>query len=264
MISMRTVSRAVALAAIVIAAHAFAAAKARAVRPVTEGVYTAAVLDSASGKPVIEAEVKSGNRTVKTDARGAFSILVTTGRPIPITIHRSGYDDLTIIASLPAIPTPTPPGVIISPAVPPTPAPVPPVAGPPVLLIPRLPVTVKMTNGQTVSLDADTIQFAYVIPFSSPATSTSASFCRVDGTAFNPERSEIARIVGPTTTITNADCCKLGPVMSVNVELRSGEKAQVFFTDSCFGYDVTIGGRERDSAQFVYLKFNEIASVEFP
>jgi hypothetical protein len=199
---------------------------------------------------------------VKTDARGSFSMIIPAGRPTQITIHRSGYDDVVLSVTLP--PVPNTGGTIVSPAIPPPPSPAPPTPQPPTPMTPRKPVTVKMTNGQTVSLDADSIKFAYIIPFSSPITSESASFCRTDGTEYTPDRSEFARIVGPATVVTSDSCCKLGGVLAVNVEMKNGEKEQVFFSDSCFGYDVILNGRERDTALFLYLNFGDIASVEFP
>jgi hypothetical protein len=240
------------------AAAMFAAPRSRSVRPIAEGIYSASVVDATNGKPVIEAEVTSGTRTVKTDARGAFSIVVEMGRPVALVIHRSGYEDAPLTVTLPA----STGGTVISPT-PPQPAPAPqPVA--PITLMPKAPVLMKTTDGLTVPLDADTVQFAYIIPFSSPATSNAASFCRLDGTAYTPDRSEFSRIVGPAVLTSNAACCKLGNSLAVNVEMKSGEKEKVIFSDSCFGYDVVLTGRDRVSAQYVYARFTEIASIDFP
>jgi hypothetical protein len=260
---MRIVPKAVVLAAIlIVASAAFASTRSHAVRPVADGIYAGSVFDVSNRRPVIDAEVTNGTRSVKSDARGSFAIIIPTGRPTEVTIHRSGYDDVVLFVTLPAVPNTG--GTIVSPAVPPPPSPAPPTPQPPTPMTPRTPVTVKMTNGQTVSLDADTIKFAYIIPFASPITSESASFCMKDGTAYTPDRSEFARIVGPAAAISNGSCCQLGPVLAVNVEMKTGEKSQVFFSDSCFGYDVILNGRERDTALFLYLNFSNIASVEFP
>lgn len=256
MMRMRFFRRAAAVLVFCVAASASGTARVHAVRPVADGVYSGSVVDAATQRPVIDADVISGSRSAKTDARGAFSIVIPTGRFVSLTIHRSGYNDLPLTVSLPSVAPPQ----IISPSIPPAPG----TPAPPVSMTPRPPVSVKMTNGQTVSLDADSIQFAYVIPFSSPSTSESASFCRKDGTAFTPDRSEFARIVGPATAASNSSCCKLGSVLAVNVEMKNGDKSQVFFTDSCFGYDVVLSGRERDSGLFLYLKFSEIALADFP
>jgi hypothetical protein len=234
----------------------FAAPRARAVRPLAEAVYSGTVVDATSGKPVIEAEITSGTRTVRTDGRGAFSIVIASGRPVSVLIHRSGYEDSPLTVTLPI----TTPGPVITPP-PPQPSPGPP---PPIMLTPKAPVIMKTTDGLTIPLDADTVQFAYIIPFSSPATSNAASFCRLDGTAYAPDRSELSRIVGPAVLTNNAACCKLGKSLLINIELKTGEKEQVIFSDSCFGYDVVFTGRDRDSAQYVFAKFTEIASIEFP
>ena len=258
MINMRALSGRVAVVAMLVASSLFAASRGRAVRPVPEGFYSGSVIDASTSRPVIEAEVTTGTRTVKTDARGAFSILIPAGRSVSLTIRRTGYDDLPLAVSIPAIIESG--GIIISPSPPPTVQP--PAA--PVSLHPRSPVVVKLTNGQTVTLDAETVKFSYVLPFQSPATSENASFCKPDGSAFTPDRSEFSRVTGPAVSLTSSECCKLGPALAVNVEMKSGEKTQVFFTDSCFGYDVNFSGRERESAQYVYLKFTEIAQIDFP
>jgi hypothetical protein len=249
------------LLALCASAHVFATTRARAVRPVTDGVYSGMVVDATTQRPVVDAEVVSGLRSSKTDSRGAFSIVIPTGRFIGMIVRRTGYEELQVTVSLPATASvATPP--VVSPTIPlPTPAPGLPST---IAMTPRAPVTVKMTSGQTVLLDADSIQFAYVIPFSSPSTSETASFCRKDGTSFEPDRADFARIVGPASAMSNDACCKLGKVLAVNVEMKDGEKTQVFFSDSCFGYDVVLSGRERESAQFVYLKFTDIAAADFP
>lgn len=237
----------IAVVALMMATIAFA--HTHAVRPVAEAVYSGLILDSATNKPVVEAEVTSGNRTVKTDAAGSFNIVIITGRPVALIVHRSGYEDLPLTVTL------TVQGSV-SPVVPATPT--------PVALMPKPLVIVKTTAGATIRLDADTVQFAYVIPFSNPATTTIASFCRDDGTADDIDRSEFAHITGPAVSTTNAACCKLGPSLGINVELKTGEKEHVLFTDSCFGYDCIFTGRDHDSAQYVQVKFTEIASVDFP
>ena len=223
----------------------------RAVRPVSEGVYSGIVVDARTFKPVIEAEITSGTRTVKTDAHGAFDIVIIVGRPVGLTVHRSGYDDLPITVSLSTNPGTSPV------------APTPP-SQPSVALTPKASVVVKTTDGKTLRLDADTVQFAYVIPFSNPATSTSASVCLSDGTADDIDRSEIAHITGPAISTTNAACCKLGPALAIDVELKTGDKERVLFTDSCFGYDCIFTGRDHDSAQYVQVKFTDVASIDFP
>lgn len=253
MSGMRTLAAVTALFA---AVAVFGAPRERSVRPIAEGIYSGTVVDASTTKPVIEAEVTSGTRTVKTDARGAFTIVITAGRPVSLLIHRSGYEDVPMTVTLPAAPE-----VVVSPPTPVTPAPPP---QSPISLVPKAPVIVRAVDGNTTLLDADTVQFAYIIPFSSPATSTAASFCRLDGTAYAPDRSEFSRIVGPAVVTSNAACCKLGNSLAINVEMKSGEKEKVIFSDSCFGYDIIFTGRDRVSAQYIFLKFTDIAEIDFP
>jgi len=251
MSAMRTAS--IAVAVFIAATSAFA--HARSVRPVAEGIYSGLIVDATTNKPVVEAEVTSGTRTVKTNASGAFDIVIITGRPVGLIVHRSGYEDLPVTVSLPNVVSPP----TVSPVIP-----VPPPNITPVSLTPKASVVLKTTAGATMNLDADTVQFAYVIPFSSPATSTVASVCHLDGTADEIDRSEFSRIVGPAALATNAACCKLGPALAINVEMKTGEKERVLFTDSCFGYDCIFTGRDHESAQYVYVKFTDVATIDFP
>ena len=248
---MRVLSRIAAGFLLIVTTSAAVAQRARAVRPVGEAVYGGSIVDATTGNPVIEAEVTSGTRTVKTNSLGQFSIVIIVGRPVSLVVHRSGYEDFPLTVSLPS-------SAAVSPA---------PIGGPslpPIRLVSKPVVTVKLTDGGTVRFDAETVQFAYYLPFSSPATSATASFCKLDGTAYAPDRSEFARISGPATSVTNAACCKLGPALAVDVEMKNGDKERVLFTDSCFGYDVLFTGRDHDSAQYLYAKFVEIVSVDFP
>jgi hypothetical protein len=264
-----------------VATALFAAGKPRAQKPVAMGVFTYAVYDANTGRPVVGAEVTSGSQTVVTDAYGLFSLLLPEGRPEAVTVHRSGYVDITFTVVIPlpsqgapvsgpaspayeiTLPAGTlPPGAVSPPAsnnqptLPPTAAYIP--------LTGRSPVSVRLTSGATTLLDAETVQFAYVLPFATPEGSNAASFCRADGTASSPDRSDFAQIIGPAKKATSAACCNLGPVLTVDVKMKSGEMATVSFADSCFGYDIVLAGRDRQTAEYVYFKFTDIALVTFP
>jgi hypothetical protein len=266
-----------ALVLLLVATAAFAG-KTRAVKPVEQQYFKYAIFDVMTQRPVVGAEVSSGGQTVVTDATGEFTLLLAAGRPVPVTVHRSGYQDLTftVLIALRASAAPVsgaigpvytitlPPNTVTStPSVPAGPQPTPPNQAY-IPLMPRSPVTVKLTSGVMSSLDAETVQFAYVLPFATPQGSDTASFCRADGTAWTPDRSEFAQIIGPAKKATSAPCCKLGPVLAIDVKMKSGESATVNFADSCFGYDIVLAGRDHETAQYVYYKFTDVAAVGFP
>jgi len=251
---MSTGSKTLILATILFATSALEG-RTRAVRPLPEVVYNGRIADEATGKPVIAAEVTSGNRTVRTNVTGAFAIIIPAGRPTALVIERSGYEDLTVTVNA----TIESAGGVVSPMPPPTATP-----APTIVMKSKAPIVVKKTNGATLKLDADSVEFAYIIPFSSPATSTAASFCKMDGTAFTPDRTELAKFIGPVVKAANSACCKFGPMLAADVEMKDGSKEHVFFSDSCFGYDVVFYGREHESAEFVYTNFVDVLSIEFP
>ena len=54
-----------------------------------------------------------------------------------------------------------------------------------------------------------------------------------------------------------------GPRLRLNGKFQ-GETTQLFFQDSCFGFSMDFLGRDHATAQFVYLKFAEIAEIVLP
>ncbi len=239
----------------------------RAVKPLTLVPFSYTLYDSTTQQPVIGAEVRSGSEFAISDSTGNFTLKVPLNRPTSVTVHRTGYDDLTFNVLMPysgvSIPVsfPVPSGPVIT-----YPSDAPPQnATNGVSLKPETPVSVRLTSGQTVHLDADSVQFAYVLPFETPQGANNASFCRPDGSSWSPDRSEFSQIIGPATTVTNQACCKLGPMLGVNVKLKgTGLAIPVAFADSCFGYDIDFVGRDHESAQYVYLNFKDIALITFP
>ena len=248
---------------------AFPAASAtkRAVKPLQMVVFAYSLFDSATQQPVIGAEVRSGTETATSDTSGAFSIHIPIGRPTQVTVHRSGYDDLTFVVTYPAPGS----GIPVSFPLPITPVITFPNGGPPqnsgtgVALQPQTPVSVRLTSGQTVHLDLDSVQFAYVLPFETPQGSNNASFCMTSGALWTPDRSDFSQIIGPAAPLTNTVCCKLGPMLGVDVKIKGTNlPIKVAFADSCFGYDIDFVGRDHESAQYLYLNFKDIALITFP
>jgi hypothetical protein len=256
------------------------AATKRAVQPLATVPFSYNLYDVTTGHPVVGAEVRSGTQLAISDAQGNFTIPVLNGRPTLVIVHRTGYDDLMFSVTLtqgssipvstplpggiPVITYPNLPPPVSQPSPQPAPQPTPSPSQTGIPLQPRATVTVQLTSGQTTHLDADSVQFAFVLPFATPEGSNSASFCKTDGTAWTPDRAEFAQIAGPATLTTNNACCKLGPLLAVDVKMKSGESAKVTFADSCFGYDIDFVGRDHDSAQYVYFNFRDVALVVFP
>lgn len=233
---------AVAVMALFIAVPTFATPKRRAVggtQPEARIKLTGVVVDAESGRPVVFADVANGDIRTVTDAQGKFELLVPSGRATSLTVGRSGYD--TLVYNVPNGAT----SVTIQ-------------------LRGRSGVRVRTTKGETFELDYETAQFAYLIPFSGYARSDAGKFCRQGQQSYRPDKSTIARVVGPATTANFAACCTLGETLKIQLVLKSGETTDVYFTDACFGYEVDFVGRDHVSGEFVFLKFTEIAEITFP
>jgi hypothetical protein len=220
-----------------------AAERRRVVAPPTPDeliVITGTVLDSATGVPVFQAQVVNESRTVTADSQGKFSIRVPINRNTTVTAQRWGYT-----ASSQTIR----------------------VAGTSAFefrLAPKAVITLRESDGATHTLDYDSSQFAYLIPFSGYAKFDNADFCKTDGSKWQPAKEEFKRIVGPATSSTFSTCCTLGPVMSVDVEMKSGEATHVYFNDSCFGNEVDFVSRDRSNGQFVFYNFAKVSEIVFP
>jgi hypothetical protein len=234
------------IAAVVIAAMPLAAdvpGRGHPVRPLALVTISGVVRDSVTGAPIAVAVVHSGSayydRNNGTKPDGAYILTVPAGRPVLITAEQFSYE--------PQIKTPIA------------------VAGMTLdfNLTPRATATVKLNSGVTHVLGLDSSSFAYVIPFSGYARFDNANFCKTDGSAFAPSKNDISKIIGPATSVNFTPCCASGAVLSANVELKSGEKMQVYFNDSCGDSEVDFIGRERSTGVYQYFKFVDIAEIDF-
>ena len=125
-------------------------------------------------------------------------------------------------------------------------------------------LTVKLVNGESHVLDLGTSQFGYYIVLSGYARFDNANLCLPDGSTIAPSKNDIAKIVGPATSVNFSPCCTRGPVLTLNVELKSGQKSQMYLVDSCYDNELDFIGRERSTAQWMYLNLNNIAEIDFP
>ena len=220
-----------------------AAVRKRAVQTLPTATITGVVRDVA-GNPVPGAIVSSGsaysnrNGTAKD---GKYTLVVPNNRPTTITVTDFAFDSQGFLYSSSGDAT-----LDLT------------------LTSPHPTVTVKMTNGDTHVLDIGTSQFAYLVVFSGYAKSDVANFCKPDGTDFKPAKGDVAKIVGPASSAPYAPCCSLGPTLMVNVEMKSGEKTAAYFRDACLGNEVDFVGREPSSGTWQYLRFTDIAEIDFP
>lgn len=207
-------------------------------------VTVTGVVHDATGKPVGGAIVSSGSSFSNrngTAPDGKYSLTLPVNRPTTILVEDFAYESQTLNF------TPTTGATLDI-----------------TLTRPRPALTVKATSGETHELDLGTSQFAYLVPFSGYTRSDTANFCKPDGSPFAPSKTEIARIVGPGTSVTFAPCCSKGPTVSINVEMKSGEKTTAYFNDACIGNEVDFIGRDRNSGLWQYLRFTDIAEIDFP
>jgi hypothetical protein len=200
------------------------------------------ILDDATGTPVSAVRVTVGNRSDVTSTDGKFSAHGATGfGSIDITATRSGYLAKTVTVNASGDHTVT------------------------LRLTPTPTVKVTKTNASVMNVDAESVEFGYAVPFSGYRQYPYEDFCK-GGTAVAIDRSEIKRIVGPATVVSDAPCCPSKNVLKINLELRTGEKTDVYFLDSCEAGVTRIDfiARDHTGGMFQYIPFTEITEVVFP
>jgi hypothetical protein len=213
--------------------------------PVLDSNFNGHLSDVTNGMPVASADiVVEGVAITASDKNGDFKLLTSNGRHFILTAQRSGYlpvsTELTGVTGTQSFSLKMQPTQVL---------------------------TLRDTDGVVHSIDIENAQFAYLIPFSGYARSDNGNFCKADGSALTPAKSEIRRIVGPGKPVNQGACCvgaPRGQVLQANIELRSGETDTVIFTDSCSGNEVDFIGRDHVSGDFSYYNFAKIAEIVFP
>jgi len=200
---------------------------------------TGVVKDASNGLPVQLAIATYGDQLARTNANGEFILSLPAGTPATVTVQHQAF--LPFQKSITAQ------------------------AGGryDFGLTGQPSVTIKTTSGATYIVDIGSSQFAYAMPFSGYVPSDTANFCKPDGSAFTPNKNEFKKIVGPATASELAGCCE-GSLMTASAELKSGGTTAVFFKDSCHATEVDFGGREKSTGIFRWVKFTDVAEIDFP
>ncbi len=207
---------------------------------------TGVAVDAATQKPVVNALISVENFKTRatTDSQGKYTLIAKVGGlPVHMSAARSGYSSATQTVTA----TSTTDATTLNFSLQSTPT-----------------ATIKDTQGNTAVVDAESFKFAYLITFSGYSSSDTANFCLADGTASHPDRSEISKIVGPATPQSNAKCCNLGQVLSIQVTYKNGQTSSAFLTDSCFGSEADVLARDHVTGQFVYFNLVNVAEVNLP
>ena len=237
-------SRIVASCLIAVAVPLFADNGRQHVAAATPTVTIRGVVRDGSGTPVPGAYVRSGtyssSRNNGTKVDGKYSLTIPGGRPVVLTVEDFAFEPITVSM------TPTADTTVDF-----------------TLTTSRPSVTVKLTNGETHVVDLGTSRFAYYVVFANYARFNNANLCGTDGSSFAPHKTEFAKIVGPFSLVNFSPCCSRGPVVTANVEMKSGEKKQVYFNESCYGSELIFLGRERSTGVYGYFKFEDIAEIDF-
>jgi len=197
------------------------------------------ITDATTGAPIPEAEVVVGDHQVVADEQGLFKFPGLLTGTATVTFQRWGYQSDTRTISLSG-------GSVVN-----------------VALAPKPVIILKDTHGATYRADYELSKFGYTVLFGNLGKGDAIELCKSSGEHVSVDKSTIAKITGPATSATSAPCCTLGPVLDISLTLKSGEALTAAISDSCFG-DEVFAARDRDTLQWVYLKFTDIAEIDFP
>jgi hypothetical protein len=245
----RRVSAAALIAASFIVVPAHAAGRRRAVSPPTAGnkltaaLVSGVVLDDVTGQPVAGIKVRAGNKSDTTGTDGKFEMKNITSYHglIVVDTDRSGYTASALELktggthqlTLRVKPTPT--------------------------------VRMRKTDGTTVDIDFESAEFGYPIAFSGYNSATYDDFCKPNGTRAQIDRTQIRRIIGPASKVTQAACCPDKQLLKITAELKSGETTDLFFEDTCTGIpSIDFIGRNHVTGKMEYTPFTSISEITFP
>ena len=219
-----------------------AATRRHPVAPLSYVTISGVVRDATTGLPILGAIVHSGTSFCQaggTKADGIYMLNIPGARPVLITVDQFAYQTQTVAFTGTA-------GATLDFSL--TPLPV---------------ATVHMVNGDTHIVTLDTAQFGYAVVFSNYVRGDNANLCKTDGSSVAPSKVDFAKIIGPPTSVNFAPCCAVGPLLMMNVEMKSGDKFPAYFHDSCYEDEIVFIGRERSTGLYVYLDFIKIAEIDF-
>ena len=195
------------------------------------------VTDATTGAPLKGVIVASGDAASQTDDAGHYSLTVI--KSSVVTASRPGYVPVLKDARTASLD----------------------------FALPQTPnITVKTTTGQTFIFDAPSVKFGYSAAFQY-TSAESPTLCRIVAGApeqWLPAKADMKRITGPARPLTSAPCCDRGPVMAVDVELKSGETTTGYLTDNCFGYKVEVSGLDRATGTAKFIPLTDVAEIIFP
>jgi len=209
---------------------------------------TGQIRDVVTNLPIAGANVVAeGKKSTLTGSDGRYSVVVSKDRNVVITAEHFAYN--SVAQAVPGIA-----GTVAD-----------------FSLVPHPTVTLKRLNGETHVLDYNSAEFAYLIVFSGYVHGDVANFCKTDGTAFTPNKSDVKRMIGPAKLVNSSACCTRGQVVQIDIEMKTGERFPVNFADSCFGNEVDFMGREVSTGTWIYARWYDqngnapdLAEVDFP
>lgn len=198
------------------------------------------VRDLATNGVVFSVEVEGPRLFARTDGEGNFTLRLPVGQPVILTFRRSGYETLTQTVTiagderrefrLTSLPT----------------------------------ARITTTNGTSYTVDADTVEFGWAIPFSGYRRDRSARMCRPGGGEFTLDRAEIDRVEGPAVTVTDAACCTKTALTGAVFELATGERITAYFMESCDSAIMEVIARDHVTYGLVFVPLRDLREVVMP
>ena len=207
----------------------------------SEATITGTVIDADTGAPVAFATIDAQVRRTSTDANGHYTIKAQFPKTFTLIVRRTGYEDASQTVTI---------------------------TGAEVAVTSRLKsrptIRLRTTAGVSYDFDYETAQFAFLVPLSGYIRSDAGNFCRGNGEAYTPDKSELKRVIGPVTQVDSSACCPNNRPLQSEVETKAGQRFTVVYVDSCLGTEVDFIGRDHVTGQFIFTKMQDVAEIVFP
>lgn len=196
------------------------------------------VLDS-SGQPLVRARIDIAGRNTTTDEDGEFTIAVFAGTYTAKVTH-IGFNELTQTITL--APGDNTVEFRLSPA--PT-------------------AQLRTTAGQTLTIDANSTQFGYLVPFVGYEAGAFLDLC-IDEKEVRIELADIARVNGPAVAAGNTGCCEFDNTQQISLTLRDGSEVTAVMVDTCQGSKMDVLAWDRVAEKSIFVPMAQVAEIIFP
>lgn len=208
-------------------------------RPAEAARVSGRVLD-ANGQPLTQASVEIAGRSALTDEEGKFTLDVFAGT-YTVRVSLVGYNVLEQSITL----NPGNANTVVF------------------QLSPAPTAQLRLTNGTILTIDANSVEFGYTVPFVGYVKGPYLDLC-VDQQEVRVQVSDIAKVNGPAQAAGNTGCCRFDVTQQISLTLRNASQVTAVMTDTCEGSKMDLIAFDRVEKRSVFIPLTQVQEIVFP